>query len=137
MRTLLDTCVLSELLRPDSDPQVVGFVEAQDDLIVSAIVFHELLFGMNLPPDGQRKKRLGEGISAFQVHFRDRIVPVDTEVARVAAQLCAHEVKSGFDADGMDSLVAASSIVASARLATRNTKDFVRTGLLLVNPWTP
>jgi toxin FitB len=133
---MLDTNVLSELLRPEASAKVVAFVSSLTDPIVSAIVFHELAFGVEKLPSGQRKTRLSAGIDEVRHRFRERIVAVDAEVARIAGNLRAAEALSGFAADGMDSLVAACAIVASARLATRNTKDFARMGVELVDPWT-
>lgn len=135
--TLLDTNVLSELLLANGNPHVAAFVAAQRDLWVSSIVFHELNFGVSLLAEGQRKSRLETGIKAFQIRFQNWVVPVDLSIAVKASQLRAREVKLGFQPDGMDMLIAASAMVRSARLATRNTKDFIRTDLELVNPWTP
>ena len=133
--TMLDTNVLSELLRPQADARVVAFINSLADPVVSVIVFHELAFGVEKLPPGQRKARLSAGIDEVRHRFKERTVPVDAEVARIAGNLRAAEAVSGFAADGMDSLVAASAIVAAARLATRNTKDFARMGIELVNPW--
>jgi hypothetical protein len=135
-KTMLDTNVLSELLRPGADEKVVAYVSSLADPIISAIAIHELVFGVGLMPDGQRKARLGARIDELRVRFKERTVLIDGEVARIAGDLRASEVRAGFAPDGMDALIAACAIVSSARLATRNTKDFVRMGLDLVNPWT-
>jgi toxin FitB len=134
--TLLDTNVLSELLRPQPEPKVANFVEAQTDLIVSAIVFHELTLGLSLMAEGRKKTMLSAGVEAFRLKFDGRIVAVDQTVAVLAGRLRAGEAQAGFQADGMDALIAACALVSSARLATRNTKDFARMGVELVNPWT-
>ena len=133
--TLLDTNVLSELLRQRPEPRVVAFVEAQTDLIVSAIVFHEMILGLSLMTDGRKKAMLTAGVEAFRFKFEDRIVVVDHNVAVIAGRLRAGELQAGFEADRMDALIAACAIVSTARLATRNTKDFLRMGVDLVNPW--
>jgi predicted nucleic acid-binding protein len=132
---MLDTNVLSELLQPQANARVVAFINSQADPIVSAIVFHELTFGVEKLPPGQRKARLSAAIDEVRHQFKERTVSIDAEVARIAGNLRAAEALSGFATDGMDSLVAACAIVASARLATRNTKDFARMGIELVNPW--
>src|ERR1700722_5403601 len=132
---MIDTNVLSELLRPQADARVVAFINSQADPIVSAIVFHEVTFGVEKLPPGQRKARLSAAIDEVRHQFKERTVSIDAEVARIAGNLRAAEALSGFATDGMDSLVAACAIVASARLATRNTKDFARMGIELVNPW--
>jgi predicted nucleic acid-binding protein len=134
--TLLDTNVVSELLRPRPDFKVVAFVEGQSDLRVSAIVFHELSLGLSLMPEGRKKATLSAGIESFRLAFEGRVVAVDLSVAAIAGKLRAGEIQAGFEGDGIDALIGACAIVSSARLATRNTKDFLRMGVELVNPWT-
>ena len=133
--TLLDTNVLSELLRPQPETRVIDFVEAQTNLIVSAIVFHEMILGLSLMAEGRKKTMLSAGVEVFRLKFQDRIVAIDHTVAVLAGRLRAGEMKAGFEADGMDALIAACAIVSTARLATRNTRDFLRMGVELVNPW--
>ncbi len=133
---MLDTNVLSELLRPGADRRVVAFIEEQQDPIVCAAVFHELTYGVELLPAGTRKARLSAGIETFRRRVRDRTIAMDAEIAEISGRLLAGEVRSGFALQPIDALIAASAIAASARLATRNTKDFERLGIELVNPWT-
>ena len=133
--TVLDTNVLSELLRPAADQRVVAFIQEQRDPIVCAAVFHELTYGVELLPAGTRKARLSVGIETFRRQFRDRTIAMDAEIAEISGRLRAGETRSGFALKALDALIAASAIVASARLATRNVKDFERLGIELVNPW--
>jgi predicted nucleic acid-binding protein len=132
---MLDTNVLSELLRPEADDRVVAFVEAQRDPIVCAAVFHELSYSAELLPAGRRKARLAAGIEAFRRQFREYTIAIDADIAEIAGRLRASETRSGFFLQAMDALIAASAIAASARLATRNLRDFERLGIELVNPW--
>jgi len=133
---MLDTNVLSELLRPGAERRVVAFIEEQTDPIVSVAVFHELTYGVELLPAGTKKARLSAGIETFRRRFRDRTIAIDAEIAEISGRLRAGETRSGFALKPIDALIAASTIVASARLATRNTKDFERLEIELVNPWT-
>jgi len=132
---MLDTNVLSELLRPAADRRVVAFIEEQRDPIVCAAVFHELTYGVELLPAGTKKARLSAGIETFRRQFRERTIDMDAEIAEISGRLRAGETRSGFALQPMDALIAASAITASARLATRNTKDFERLGIEPVNPW--
>lgn len=134
--TLLDTNVLSELMRPSPHPGVVRFVNELDNPFVSAAVFHELTYGAALLPDGRRKARVNGEISAFRARFEKRTVPVDAQVAILSGRLRADVKRGGFLLAPVDALIAASAITVSARLATRNVKDFRRLDLELVNPWT-
>jgi len=133
--TLLDTNVLSELMRPEGALEVVAFVSRQTDLFVSAVVFHELAYGVELLPIGHRRARLSSGIAAFRERFRDRTIAINAEIADVSGRLRAGKALSGHRLEPMDALIAASAIAASARLATRNTKYFQGLGIDLVNPW--
>ncbi len=134
--TLLDTNVLSELMAQRPDPKVVGFVRGLADPRVSAAVFHELQYGVEIMPDGIKKARIALLINEFRLLYRDRTIVVDAEVAAISGRMRAREKNAGFVLTEMDALIAATAEGHSARLATRNTKDFQRLGIELVNPWT-
>ncbi len=133
--TLLDTNVLSELMRPSPQPGVVRFVEQLDSPFVSAAVFQELAYGMALLPAGRRKARMSGEINIFLAQFETRTVAIDARVATLSGRLRADLKRAGLELAPMDALIAASAISISARLATRNVKDFRRLDLELVNPW--
>lgn len=134
--TLLDTNILSELLRPNGDPKVGAFVQTLRNPLVSAIVFHELSYGVEMLAPGAKRARLSAGIETFRNRFRERTVFVDIEIADIAGRLRAGQTRSGFALDAPDALIAATAVTLSARLATRNTRHFERLSLDLVNPWT-
>jgi toxin FitB len=133
--TILDTNVLSELLRPNGDAKVRAFVETLDDPLVSSIVFYELAYGVELMPAGSKRARLGAGIATFRNHYRGRTVYVDVEIAEIAGRLRASESCAGFKLDAPDALIAATAVTRSARVATRNIRHFERLAIELVNPW--
>lgn len=133
--TLLDTNVLSELLRPQGDLRVRAFVEGLDNPLVSAIVFHELAYGVEMMAAGSKRARLSAGIETFRKHYRSRTVFVDVDIAEIAGRLRAGETRSGFKLDAPDALIAATAVSLSARLATRNTRHFERLAIDLVDPW--
>jgi predicted nucleic acid-binding protein len=133
--TILDTNVLSELLRPQGDAKVRAFVERLDDPLVSSIVFHELAYGVEMMAAGSKRARLSAGIEIFRNHYRSRTVPVDVEIAEIAGRLRAGEARSGFKLDAPDALIAATAVTRSARLATRNIGHFERLSIELVDPW--
>ena len=132
----LDTNVLSEIMRDDRDPKVVGFVSSLEDPLVSAAVFHELSYGVARLPDGKRRTRMAAEIEGFFVRYEKRIIPVDFAVARISGQLRAQAQGMGRLLEPMDSLIGPSALRVGAKLATRNIKDFVNLGIELVNPWT-
>ncbi len=135
--TLLDTNVLSELLRPEGDATVKAFVRTLDNPVVSSIVFHELAYGVEMMPAGTKRARVSAGIEMVRNRYRNRTVFVDIEVAEIAGRLRAGEARSGFMLDAPDALIAATAMTLPARLATRNIRHFQRLSIELVNPWAP
>jgi toxin FitB len=136
-KILLDTNVLSELMRPMPDSEVSRFVSGIEKPFVSAAVFHELSYGVHLLPDGARRSRMLQQIEAFRQNFEECTVSVDAEVASLSGRLRAEVRQRGHEITPMDALIGACAMRISARLATRNVKDFVTLGLEMVNPWTP
>jgi predicted nucleic acid-binding protein len=133
--TLLDTNVLSELLRPEGDAKVRAFVQTLDNPLVSSVVFHELAYGVEMMSAGSKRARLSAGLETFRHQFRNRAVFVDIEIAEIAGRLRAGEARSGFKLDAPDALIAATAVTLSARLATRNIRHFERLAISLVDPW--
>ena len=133
--TFLDTNVLSELLRPQGDAKVRIFVERLENPLVSAVVFHELAYGVEMMPAGTKRARLAAGIAIFRSHYKNRTISVDVEIAEIAGRLRAGEARSGYKLDAPDALIAATVVTRSARLATRNIRHFERLAIDLVDPW--
>ena len=92
---LLDTNVVSEVTKARPSPQVIAFLEEQEDLWLPTIVLHELEFGLLLLPEGQRQDRLRTALSAFIAAYDDRILPLDSAAAEWAARFRAHARRSG------------------------------------------
>ncbi|QPK80683.1 type II toxin-antitoxin system VapC family toxin [Schaalia sp. ZJ405] len=135
---VLDTNVLSEPLRRDSDPAVARWLDAQHPLTlyVTTLTVAELRAGVEALPEGHRRdllrKRVEDELIPF---FADRILPFDNPASRAWARLQANAHSQGRPLPAMDSLIAA---IASSRryaLATCNTADFSTTGIELINPW--
>ena len=74
---LLDTNVVSEMVKPSPEGSVLEFLTEQPDLWLSVIVFHEMKFGLDLLPQGNRRRRLSLVVSALFAEYDDRILPVD------------------------------------------------------------
>ena len=86
-------------------------------------------------PEGERRQKLGAWVeSLFDTH-RDRLVPVDAEVVRVWAEICAEAEASGKTPPAMDSLIAAQALSRGLTLVTRNIEDFRFLRVNLFNPW--
>lgn len=132
---LLDTNVISELTKKVPAPPVVAFLSVRDDLWLSALVLHELEFGLRLLPRGNRRDALRGVLSEFIRHYEDRILPVDETVAVRAARFRAVARKRGRPIDLGDALIAGTAKACDLSLATRNVADFSGLELVLTNPW--
>ena len=135
---ILDTNVLSELMRPQPSEAVVAWVDAQpsDDLFISAITMAEILHGIERLPAGKRKDQLHVIAQAlFDEDFADRVLPFDAHTAPRYAVWVATSQASGKSVSLADAQIAATCIAHQASLATRNVKDFSQGTLNLINPW--
>jgi predicted nucleic acid-binding protein len=129
---VLDTNVVSELMRPEPDAAVLDWVDRQPgaEIYLTAITVAELLYGVARLPDGQRKLDLAE-----RDDFEHRIAPFDETAAAHYADIVVHRERTGRPISTADAQIAATCRSHGALLATRNVADFTDTGVLMVNPW--
>ena len=132
---LLDTNVVSEPMRDAPDPRVVAFLSRQQDLWLSAVVLHELEFGVDLLPPGRRREGIAAALSALVGLYEDRILPLGRAEASRAAAFRAQARRSGRVLDLADALIAGTADAHDLALATRDVRDFEGLGLALVDPW--
>ena len=135
---LLDTNVLSELMKPAPELMVVQWLDAQLDseVFMPAITKAEIELGIALLPNGKRKDAFTRLAGALFDEFRDRILPFDAGAASCYANLVATARKAGRIISVEDAQIAAITQANRLTLATRNTKDFeFIPDLLLINPW--
>ena len=132
---LVDTNVVSELTRDVPDARVLAFLVDHDDLWLSAIVLHELDFGIGLLPPGRRRDSIGAILSEFVTEYGDRILPVGYSEAAQAAKFRAQMHSSGRILDLGDALIAGTAKTNALAIATRNVRDFENLDLEVVNPW--
>ena len=137
MRALLDTCVLSELVRPQSNESVRKAVEslAEEDSFVSVISLGEIERGIGLLGEGGRKRALSGWLDGLQRDYAGRILEIDAETARLWGALTARASKTGRQIGAADGLIAATALRHGLHIMTRNVKDFEPTGAMIVNPW--
>ena len=133
---LLDTNVVSELTRSTPDPQVVAFLNEQEDLWLSSILIHELEYGLQLLPPGRRRDLLYAMKSNIESMYDSRILSLDVPAAEWAAQLRTQARRSGRALDMGDALIAGIARANRLVLATRNIADFQAIDVEVVNPWT-
>lgn len=138
MKWLLDTNVLSELLRATPDGQVLKWFSQQhaEALFVSAVTQAEMLYGAALLPRGRRRSQLEQQLQAmFDEDFARRVLPFDGEAAVAYATLVAGRRSAGRPISQFDAQIAAIALNHRATLVTRNVEDFDGCGLTVVNPW--
>jgi predicted nucleic acid-binding protein len=139
MRYLLDTCVISELVARQPEPGVVQWVDNVDEekLFLSAITIGEIKEGIEKLPDTERRRVLEEWLrDDLLFRFKDRVLPIDTDVMLIWGKLAAGLERRGRAMPAIDSLLAATALNHGLSLVTRNEADFVHSGANLVNPWT-
>jgi predicted nucleic acid-binding protein len=132
---LLDTNVLSELVKPRPDAAVMAFVAAQSDPVLSVISLHELTYGAERAPDAARRARLLVWIASVRSRFAGRLVNIDADIAEQGGRLRALAAANGHAVEALDALIAASALARAASVATRNVRDFAPLGIETVNPW--
>ena len=137
MKTLLDTCVLTELRQPDGHPAVKSAVaEIPDaDLYLSVLTVGEIAKGIGLLAAGRKKKALTSWLTGLETKFGDRILAIDIETARLWGELTTRAQKSGIIIPGVDGLLAAIALRHGLRVMTRNTGHFEACGTLIIDPW--
>lgn len=136
---LLDTNVLSELMRSQPDPRVMAWFAAQADAeyFTTAISQAEILLGIALLPKGKRRSSLSQtAMLMFQEDFSGRCLPFDDRASGIYALLVASRREAGRPITTEDAQIAAIALTHQLTLVTRNIKDFVHIGKLkIVNPW--
>ena len=134
---VLDTNVVSELMRPEPAPHVASWVRSRDrrELFTSSITLAEIRYGIARLPDGRRKQVLLDAADDVFRAFSDQILPVDSMAAEHYATIASARERACRRISGFDVLIAAICRARGATLATRNLPDFDGTGIDLIDPW--
>jgi predicted nucleic acid-binding protein len=135
---VLDTNVVSELMRPVPHPGVLRWFDAQvpGELWLTAAVAAELMFGVARLPETPRKQQLAQAVSIMlEEDFAGKVFAFDLAAASVYAVMVAGQQGIGRSIATADAQIAAICLCHGASLATRNTKHFAGLGLELINPW--
>jgi predicted nucleic acid-binding protein len=138
MSLLLDTCVLSEMVKPKPDSRVTAWLSAQrpDALYISTLTLGELQKGIAKLTPCARKTYLETFLHMdIREGFNERTLSIDTGVALAWGNLVAQSEQAGQRMPYIDSLIAATALFHSMTLVTRNTRDMEASGVALLNPW--
>jgi len=135
---ILDTNVISEVMRPQPNVQVMSWLREYpvEELAVTAVSIAEISYGLNRLAKGRRRDSLQWRFQMFIAQgFSDRIFPFDDRAARIYADIVVNRQQQGKPIEVMDAMIAAIALIKIATLATRNVSDFENCGLELINPW--
>ena len=136
---LLDTNVLSELIKLRPEPTVARWIEATDETLffLSVLTLGEIRKGIELLSDVRKRIRLEAWLdSELIARFADRVLPVDLAVTDRWGRIAAQASNRKLTLPVIDGLLAATAIQHNKTLVTRNTKDVLATGVPVFNPWT-
>jgi predicted nucleic acid-binding protein len=135
---VLDTNVVSEIIRPSPAAHVIHWISSQPTLLLytTSITQAEMLYGMEILTKGKKKKALEAALSGmFEEDFRNRVLAFDSSCAQHFAEIAAGRKALGRPISQFDAQIAAIARSRKAILATRNTPDFTDCGIKIVNPW--
>jgi predicted nucleic acid-binding protein len=137
MKYLLDTCVISELVKKKPDPLVVNWINSQNenDLYLSVITFGEIQKGISKLDDTVRKHSIQFWLEDLSDRFYGRIIELDIQTMLQWGQNSGELSKQGINIPAIDSLLGASALCNKLCLVTRNTDDFRFFGMEILNPW--
>lgn len=132
---VLDTNVVSEIMRERPDVRVSAWLRTQREVALSAITAAEITYGIARLADGRRKTEMYQRWARISDELSECILVLDMAAAAKAGVLCARQEARGRHLGLADAAIAGTCETNSAALATRNIKDFEGLGIELVNPW--
>lgn len=137
MKFLLDTCVLSELVKPLPEPKVLAWINArkETELHVAAMTLAELQRGIARLPASRRKSELADWLDKLRIGFAGRVFSFTHETAAYWGEMCARVEAGGRTMAAFDSIIAATAVEHGLVMVTRNERDFVMAPIVIFNPW--
>jgi predicted nucleic acid-binding protein len=135
---VLDTNVLSELMRPQPHPAVVDWVAAQPraSLYTTSVSKAEILYGIAALPEGRRRAAMAAAAEAmFTDDLAGRVLSFDAAAAVHYAEIVMARRRIGRPIEAFDAQIAATALIAGADVATRDIGGFDGCGLAIVDPW--
>jgi predicted nucleic acid-binding protein len=135
---ILDTNVISEILRPEPDKSVVAWFESQpkSQVFTTAISYAEISYGVSLLPKGSRRQKLLATVEViFEEDLANRILSFDAGCAAHFGDIAASRRVGGRPISQFDAMIAAIARLHGAKVVTRNTLDFDGCGIDLIDPF--
>ena len=137
MKYLLDTCVISELVKPTPYRKVVDWLNElpAEALFLCAITIGEVRKGLTKLPDSKKKERLTLWLNTLLIEYNERIFFIDLMVCENWGVIQGNAEKAGTPMSSIDGLLAATTNTHNLTLATRNESDFTPANIPIINPW--
>ena len=138
MNYLLDTCVISELIKPKPSSKVLKWLRSCQDenLFLSSLTIGEIQKGISKLPDSRKRNKLQEWMDTELIRrFDKKILEIDLKVAQKWGEIQASSEIAGTKMPVIDSLIASIGIVHNMTVVTRDTSGMKNSGVRLFNPW--
>jgi len=138
MKFLLDTCIISEIIKQEPSSKVVKWIQKQDEInfFISVLTIGELHKGIEKLSESKRKEILHNWVeNDLKERFRNKIIDIDIQVAMVWGKIQGTTERVGKPMPAIDSLIAATGVTYHLTVVTRNTTDMKESGVALLNPW--
>ncbi len=137
MNYLLDTCIISELVRPVPNKAVMNWLASvpSEHLFLSALTIGEVKRGIARMPESKKKTRLLGWFEMLLSDYSDRIIPVDRAIAEAWGNLQAIAEEAGQRMSVIDGYIAATAAARQMVVVTRNEDDFAPSHQVVINPW--
>lgn len=138
MKFLLDTCVISEIIRQKPSGKVIKWIKKEDEsnLFISVLTLGELHKGIEKFPESKRKEELHNWVeNDLKERFWNKIIDIDIQIAMMWGKIQGMTERIGRPMLAIDSLIAATGITYHLTVVTRNTSDMKESRVALLNPW--
>lgn len=137
MNYLLDTCVISEIVKPAPSSRVIMWINSipSERLFLCSITIGEIRRGLTKLPESKKKERLTDWLNTLLENYQDRIHSIDITVAENWGIMQGKAENEGMPMSSIDSLIAATAYTHNLILVTRNEEDFQASKLSIINPW--
>jgi len=134
---LLDTCVLSELVKPHPNVTVIAWLASipPETAFISVLTIGEVRKGIEKLPMSKKKVSLTQWLTTLLEDYHERILPIDLAISEAWGIIQATAEKAGTPMSTIDGLLAATASVHQFVIVTRNEADFLPSHLPLLNPW--
>lgn len=135
---VVDTNVISEVMRPQPSPAVLDWLNTQDSnlLFITTVTLADIGYGLRVLPDGLRRRHLQARFEQFIAQaFEERVLDFTAPAAHAYAEIMGHRKESGRVMSLPDGQIAGIAFAQGFAVATRNIKDFEDCGIELINPF--